>query len=320
MSEKGEPELGASRLLSLIGNTPLLPLRNLTRGLPPEVTVHVKAEWFNPGGSVKDRAASAIVRDALASGALEAGGTLLDASSGNTGIAYAMLGAALGFKVALCLPENANAERKRTLRAYGAELILTDPELETDGAILEARRLAKAHPERYFYADQYSNDSNWKMHFATTGPELLRQTEGRLTHFVTCLGTTGTCMGVGRYLRQHLPSARVISFQPDSPLHKLKGAKHMATAIVPAIFDKSVPHEERTCSTERGYELTRRMGREEGVLVGTTAGAAIALALDVAHEEAAAGRRALVVALAPDSGERYLSESFWDEGEGCPSS
>jgi S-sulfo-L-cysteine synthase (O-acetyl-L-serine-dependent) len=302
-----------TRVSELIGNTPMIELVNLTSSLPDNVEVYVKAEWYNPGGSVKDRAAWGIVSDAFARGVLKTGGTLLDSSSGNTGIAYAMLGAALGFKVVLCVPKNANNERKRTLRAYGAELVLTDPAEGSDGAIREAHRMVAAAPSAYFYADQYSNPANWQAHYRTTGPEIVSQTGGRITHFVSGLGTSGTCMGVGRYLRDYAPQARVIAFQPDSPFHGLEGMKHMATAIVPKIYDTAVAHEDRTCVTEIAHSTARELGRREGLLVGISSGACVSVGLTVAREAAAAGKRACIVCLAPDGGSRYLSEHFWEE-------
>lgn len=305
---------GQDRLIDLIGNTPMFRLRQVTRDLPNDVEIYVKAEWFNPGGSVKDRAAKGIVLDAFERGLLKEGGTLLDSSSGNTGIAYAMLGAVMGFRVVLCLPKNANQERKRTLIAYNTELVLTDPAESSDGAIRKAKEMAALHPERYFYADQYANDANWRAHYETTGPELVEQTNGRLTHFVTGLGTTGTCTGTGRYLREKLPSAKIVAFQPDSPFHGLEGLKHMESAIVPPIYDTGVPHEQRSCVTERGYELARAVSATEGLFIGVSSGAAISVALGVARDEAAAGRSAVIVALCPDGGSRYLSERFWEEG------
>ncbi|HET6345527.1 MAG TPA: cysteine synthase family protein [Myxococcota bacterium] len=299
-------------LLALIGNTPLIDLPNLGRELPHGVRLSLKAEWANPGGSVKDRAAAAIVEAALASGALRAGGTLLDASSGNTGIAYAMLGAAMGFRVALCVPASANAERQRTLRIYGAEVILTDAGEGSDGAIVEARRRVAAAPTRYFYADQYNNPANWQAHLRSTGPELVAQTGGGLTHFVVGLGTTGTCVGVGRYLRQHLPAARVVAVQPSGPFHGLEGLKHLETAIVPGIYDASVPHAQVGCETEAAYAMARRVARQEGLIVGISAGAALHVAWELARG-LPEGAPAHVVALAPDSGARYLSEHFWQE-------
>jgi len=301
-----------NNLADLVGNTPLIQLNRITASLPDNVRVFIKAEWLNPGGSVKDRAARGIVTHAFEEGLLKEGGVLLDASSGNTGIAYAMLAAAMNFKLLLCLPANANEERKKTLLAYGAELVLTDPNDGSDGAIREAQRLAGENPD-YYYADQYSNDANWRAHYQSTGPELVEQTQGELTHFVVGLGTTGTCMGVGRYLRDHVPQARVISFEPDSPFHGLEGMKHMETAIVPSIYDTDIAHQNRTCKTEKAYEVVRSLGREEGLFVGISAGAATHIALTLAEEEAAAGRPASIVALAPDGGNRYLSEHFWNE-------
>jgi len=299
-------------LSDLVGNTPLIELNRITASLPGTVRVFIKAEWLNPGGSVKDRAARGIVKHAFEQGLLAEGGVLLDASSGNTGIAYAMLAASMNFKLLLCLPSNANVERKKTLLAYGADLVLTDPNDGSDGAIREAQRLAAKHPD-YYYADQYSNEANWRAHYNSTGPELVEQTHGELTHFVVGLGTSGTCMGVGRYLRDHIPNARIVSFEPDSPFHGLEGMKHMETAIVPSIYDTSVAHENRACQTEKAYETVRALGREEGLFVGVSAGAATHIALSLASEEAAAGRKASIVALAPDGGNRYLSEHFWNE-------
>lgn len=301
-----------TNLADLVGNTPLIKLNRLTQDFPDNVEVLLKAEWFNPGGSVKDRAARGIVLDALAAGNLKKGGILLDASSGNTGIAYAMLSASMGFKLVLCLPKNANEERKRTLLAYGAELVLTDPNDGSDGAIKEARRLAEKHPD-YYYADQYSNDSNWKAHYNSTGPELVAQTQGKLTHFISGLGTSGTCMGVGRYLRENTPNAKIISFEPDSPFHGLEGMKHMETAIVPSIYDTSVAHQNFACKTEKAYKLLFQLGKEEGLFVGISAAAATSIALQIAKEEAEAGRAATIVALCPDGGNRYLSEHFWND-------
>lgn len=307
----------ANSVLELIGNTPLIRLRGSVPELPDDVEVHIKAEWWNPGGSVKDRAARGIVLDAVERGLLTPGRrdgrVLLDSSSGNTGIAYAMLGAALGFEVELCVPENANRERKRTLQAYGAKLIYTDPAEGSDGAIVKARELANAAPDRYYYADQYSNDANWKAHYESTGPEIVSQTGGRITHFVSGLGTSGTCMGVGRYLRDNAPNARVVSFEPDSPFHGLEGMKHMGTALIPAIYDPAVAHENRACQTERGYEGARLLAQRDGVFLGISAGAAAWTALQLASEEASAGRSAVIVAIGCDGGSRYLSEHFWEE-------
>src|SRR6266403_2378942 len=245
-----------SSIVDLIGRTPLVRLRRFERETPG-VELYAKAEWQNPGGSVKDRAAARMIADGEASGALKPGFTILDATSGNTGIAYAMIGAARGYKVKLCVPENASQERKLILRAFGAELILTSPLESTDGAIREARRLYAENPDRYFYPDQYSNDANWKAHYDTTAPEIIEQTSGRLTHFVAGLGTSGTFIGTGRRLRKHSAAVKLISFQPDSPFHGLEGLKHMASAIVPGIYDSTLADEDLRISTERAYSMVR---------------------------------------------------------------
>jgi cysteine synthase B len=296
----------ASSVLDLIGGTPLIRLHRFERETPG-VELYAKAEWQNPGGSVKDRAAARMIADGEASGALRPGLTIVDATSGNTGIAYAMVGAARGYRVKLFLPENASPERKMILRAFGAELVLTSPLEGTDGAIREVRRMVAAEPGRYFYPDQYSNDSNWRAHFEGTGPEIIEQTGGRVTHFVAGLGTSGTFVGTGRALRQFNPSIRLISFQPDSPFHGLEGLKHMATAMVPRIYDATLADEDRAVSTERAHALIRRLAREEGLLVGISSGAALAAALDVARTLT----QGVVVTIFPDGAEKYLSESFW---------
>ena len=295
-----------STVLDLIGNTPLLRLRTFEAGLTG-VELYGKAEWFNPGGSVKDRPAAGMVREGLRSGALRPGKILLDATSGNTGIAYAMIGASQGFPVKLCVPANVTVERKRLLHAYGAELIFTDPMDGSDGAIREARKQVAANPDMYFYPDQYNNDANWRAHYETTGPEILAQTEGRITHFVAGLGTSGTFMGTGRRLRETNPSIRLISFQPDSPLHGLEGLKHMETAIVPGIYDPSLADQDMGVSTEDAYTMVRRLAREEGLLVGISGGAALAGALKVARTV----RDAVIVTVFPDSADKYMSERFW---------
>ena len=294
-------------LLSTIGNTPLLKLRRLAPR-SSRVEIFAKAEFQNPGGSVKDRAAHAIVQDAERRGVLRAGSTILDATSGNTGIAYAMIAAARGYRLVLCVPENVTPERLRMLKVYGAEVVLTSAMDGTDGAIAEARRLYSADPGRYFYADQYNNDANWRAHYATTGPEILSQTDGRLTHFVAGLGTSGTFMGTGRFLREHRPAVRLISVQPESPLHAIEGLKHMATAIVPGIYDAGLADEDVTVSTERAHVLTRRLALEEGMLVGVSSGAALAAALDLADRLT----EGVIVVIFPDSGTRYLTEEFWE--------
>jgi S-sulfo-L-cysteine synthase (O-acetyl-L-serine-dependent) len=294
-------------VIDLIGQTALLRLRAFGAETP-NVELYAKAEFQNPGGSVKDRAAASILRDATRSGKLRPGVTILDATSGNTGIAYAMISAAYGYRLKLCMPANVTPERKRTLRAFGAELVLTNPLESTDGAIREARRLFAEDPHRYFYADQYNNDANWRAHYESTGPEIFEQTEGRITHFVAGLGTSGTFMGVGRRLREYDPRIRLISVQPDSPMHGVEGLKHMATAIKPGIYDPSLADEDVRVTTERAYALTRRLASEEGMLVGVSSGAALAAALDLA----ARIREGVIVTVFPDSGTRYLTERFWE--------
>lgn len=309
-----------AEVVALIGYTPLIRLRRVTAHLPETIEIYGKAEWFNPGGSVKDRAAWNIVRTAIERGELHGGRRLLDATSGNTGIAYAMIGAALGFGVTLCVPANVSSERKRILKAYGAEVIYTDPLESTDGAIRMARQLYAENPELYYYADQYNNPANWLAHYETTGVEIWQQTEGRITHFVAGLGTTGTFVGVGRRLREYNPAIQLISVQPDSPLHGLEGLKHLETAIVPGIYDPTLADLELRISTEEAYQMVRRLAREEGLLVGISAGAAVAACLKVAETLAATasfeGREpspAVIVTVLPDSADKYLSERFWEE-------
>jgi cysteine synthase B len=293
-----------------VGNTPLVELPRLTAGRG--LRLYGKLEGANPGGSVKDRAARAMVLDALGRGTL-VGRRLLDASSGNTGIAFAMLGAALGFGVTICLPGSASPERKRILMAYGAEVIETDPLEGSDGAILEARALAAREPGRWFYADQYSNPANPAAHEATTGPEILRQLEGRpLDLFVAGLGTSGTFVGTSRFLARESPFTRRVSVEPDAAFHGLEGLKHMASALVPPIYDPSLAHARRSVSTEAAHAMTLRLAREEGILAGVSAGAAVAAAL----EEAASCGARTAVAVICDGGERYLSERFWEGGRG----
>ncbi|HTV82381.1 MAG TPA: cysteine synthase family protein [Acidobacteriaceae bacterium] len=306
--------LPGSTLLERIGNTPLVRLERLTAELP-RIQILGKAEWTNPGGSVKDRAAAAIVLDALKREKLCPGQRLLDATSGNTGIAYAMLGAGLGFPVTLCMPSNVSPERKRILRAYGAEMVWTDPGESSDGAIRKARELA-ADPvvgPQYYYADQYGNDANWRAHYNGTGVEILEQTGGRLTHFVAGLGTSGTFMGVARRLKEANRAIQRVAMQPDSPFHGLEGLKHMATAIVPAIYDPKLADRNVEVATEAAYAMARRLARTEGLLVGISAAAAVAAALRIGEEEAAAGREATIVTVLPDAADRYLSERFWEE-------
>jgi cysteine synthase B len=279
--------------------------------MTPGVELYAKAEWQNPGGSVKDRAAARMILDGEARGALRPGLTIVDATSGNTGIAYAMVGAARGYKVRLFLPENASPERKLILRAFGAELVLTNPLEGTDGAIREVRRTVAENPGQYFYPDQYTNDANWRAHFETTGPEIIEQTGGRLTHFVAGLGTSGTFMGTGRALRQFNRAIKLISFQPEGPFHGLEGLKHMETAMVPAIYDPSLADEDLRVSTEAAHRMVRRLAREEGLLVGISSGAALAAALQVAGRLDAG----VVVTVFPDGAEKYLSETFWTVDE-----
>src|SRR5271165_5766460 len=310
--EPAEPRPGLS-LVERIGNTPLLRFDGLTAHLPG-VTLLGKAEWHNPGGSVKDRAAGNIVAEGRRSGKFAAGKTLLDATSGNTGIAYAMLGAAEGFPVTLCMPQNVSAERKRILGAYGAKILYTDPGEGSDGAIRLARQLAAKHPDLYFYADQYSNDANWLAHYHGTGNEIWQQTEGRVTHFVAMLGTSGTFMGTTRRLKELNPAVRCISLQPDSSFHGIEGAKHMATALVPKIYDPVLADENLEIATEDAYAMCRRIGRS-GLLLGISAAAGLVGGLRIAEQmELREGQQALVVTILCDSGEKYLSERFWTEG------
>jgi S-sulfo-L-cysteine synthase (O-acetyl-L-serine-dependent) len=309
-----ESMIPGSLITDRIGNTPLVRLEKVVRHLPG-ITFLAKAEWMNPGGSVKDRAAWSIVREALEGGLLAPGKTLLDATSGNTGIAFAMLGAALGFPVRLCMPTNVSPERKRILRAYGAQVDWTDPDQGSDGAIRRARELAATSPEKFYYADQYSNPANWQAHYHSTAPEIWNQTGGRVTHFIAGLGTSGTFMGTTRRLKELNRAIQAISFQPDSPFHGLEGMKHMATAIVPAIYDPRLADRNLEIETEAAYGMVRRLAREEGLLVGISAGAAVVASLQIAQEEAAAGRSAIIVTVLPDSADKYLSERFWeDEG------
>lgn len=303
--------LGQSSL-SRIGSTPLLRFERLTRELPG-VELLGKAEWLNPGGSVKDRAAASIIAEARRNGQLSSGKILLDSTSGNTGIAYAMIGAAEGIPVTLCMPDNVSLERKRILHAYGANIIYTDPADGSDGAIRMARELAAKHPDLYYYADQYSNDANWRAHYHGTANEIWQQTEGRITHFVSMLGTSGTFVGTSRRLKELNPNVRCISLQPDSPFHGIEGAKHMATAIVPRIYDPSLADADLGISTEDAYLMAKRLAREEGLLVGISAAAAVVGCLQVARG-LKKNQNAVFVTILCDSGDKYLSERFWEEG------
>jgi cysteine synthase B len=311
MSRAAAPNLASpapkpGRLLTdLIGNTPLLRLERMV----PGGNLFAKAEWYNPGQSAKDRPAWRIIQEAERAGHLPPGKVLLDATSGNTGIAYAMIGAARGHRVCLCMPASVSPERIRILKAYGAELILTDPNLSSDGAILKARELYQAEPERYFYADQYGNDNNWKAHFDTTGPEIWRQTAGRVRHFVATLGTSGTFMGVGRYLKSRDPAIRIAEVQPSSPFHGLEGMKHMESAIVPRFYDPALADRRMAVRTEIAYEAVVRLAHQEGLLVGVSAGAALVAAREVAQTHPGE----MVVTVFPDNGLKYLSERFWSD-------
>jgi cysteine synthase B len=302
-------------LLDLIGNTPLLQLHKINPN--PRVAVFAKAEWANPGGSIKDRAALKMILDGERCGALTPEKTIIDATSGNTGIAYAMIGAARGYKVKLCLPKNASEERKRTLQAFGAELVYTDPLAGTDGAILAVREIVAANPDEYFYPDQYNNPANWQAHYETTAVEIYEQTEGRITHFVAGLGTTGTFVGTARRLRELNPAIKLISMQPDSPFHGLEGMKHLETAIVPGIYDPTIADENLEVSTEDALAMVKTLARREGWFVGISAGANIVAALRIAAQL----EEGIVVTILCDSAAKYLSDKFWDEeevlGVGC---
>ena len=300
-------KLGA-RVTEMVGNTPLLELPSISHEVPG-VNIYGKAEWYNPGGSVKDRPALWMIRAGEESGALTPEKTLLDATSGNTGIAYAWIGAALGYRVKLCMPKNASEERKKILRAYGVEFVLTDPGEGSDGAIREARRMYAEDPERYFYPDQYSNPANPRAHYESTANEVWEQTEGEISHFVAGLGTSGTFVGTATRLKELNPEIKVVSFEPDSPFHGLEGMKHMESAIVPSIYDPTIADENRRTPTEDAYGMVKRVAREEGVLIGISAGAAVATALQVAREI----EYGTVVTILCDGADKYLSESFWEE-------
>ncbi|MBZ5554088.1 MAG: cysteine synthase family protein [Acidobacteriia bacterium] len=296
-------------LLSRIGATPLIRLTRVAGELPSAVEIYGKAEWFNPGGSVKDRPALNMILEGERSGRLKPGKILLDATSGNTGIAYAMICAVKGYRVRLCLPQNASEERKRILKAYGAELVLTSPQEGSDGAIRMARKLFAQSPDLYFYPDQYDNEANWRAHYKTTGNEIWEQTDHRVTHFVAGLGTSGTFVGTSRRLKEFDPAIQCISFQPDSPFHGLEGLKHMATAIVPRIYDRSLADGELQISTEAAYRMVKRAAREEGMFIGISSGAAIVASLEVAKRVS----EGVIVTILCDGGDKYLSERFWDE-------
>lgn len=300
--------------LDLVGNTPLVHLERIDPTLPAGVHVYAKAEWYNPGGSVKDRPALWMIRDGIARGLLKPGMQIADATSGNTGIAYATIGAALGYGVTLALPANASIERQNTLRALGAELILTDPAEGVDESIRVIRELINRNPERYFYPDQYNNRANPRAHYETTGVEIWQQTGGRVTHFVAAMGTSGTLMGTSRRLREYRPNVKIIGVQPDGPFHALEGVKHMqTTSIVPGIYDPSQPDEIVTIESETAFDTARCLARREGLLVGISAAANVAAALKVAHQLT----EGIVVTILCDSAARYLSDAFWQEEADC---
>ncbi len=305
-------EQTARSLLANVGNTPLIRLKGIEESLAG-VEIYAKAEYFNPGGSVKDRPALNMILEGERNGRLRPGGTILDATSGNTGIAYAMIAAARGYRVKLCMPRNASLERKRILNAYGAEVVFTDPGEGSDGAIRECRRIYEADPGIYFFPDQYNNAANWQAHFDTTGPEILRQSEGRVTHFCAALGTSGTFTGVARRLRRELPGVECMSVQPSTGFHGIEGVKHMATSIQPGIYDPGLAGRNLLVETEQAHAMVRRLAREEGVLVGISAGANVTAALAIGRELAAAGRSGVIVTILCDGGEKYLSEDFWND-------
>lgn len=303
-------EISKGFLEAAVGNTPLVRLRSVTLGMPEGVEIYAKAEFMNPGGSVKDRAALAMILAGEKSGELTPDKTILDATSGNTGIAYAMLGAARGYPVTLTLPKNASKARKRILKLYGAEIIETDPMKATDGAQIVARELVAKHPYKYFYPDQYNNEANWKAHYATTAPEIWWQTHGRVTHFVAGLGTTGTFVGTSRRLKEFNAEVRTVSIQPESPMHGLEGMKHLDTAIVPGIYDAAVADENQAVTTEEAQAMTRRLAREEGLFVGPSSGANVFAAIRLAESLKS---DAVVVTILCDGGGKYMHEEFWNE-------
>ena len=299
-------------ILSRIGNTPLVHLARITEDFPG-IEIYGKAEYFNPGGSVKDRPALNMILDGERSGRLTRDHTILDSTSGNTGIAYAMIAAVKRYRVKLCMPANATHERKRILTAYGAEVVLTDPAEGSDGAIRKCREIYESDPDRYFYPDQYNNPANWKAHYETTGPEILEQTAGRITHFVAALGTSGTFTGVTRRLRRDMPGVKCFSAQPSSGFHGIEGLKHMPTAIVPGIYDDTLADGNLWLETEDAYRMVRRLAREEGLMVGISSGANVAAALGLGRALYCEGHSATIVTIFCDGADKYLSEHFWDE-------
>jgi len=305
-------------ILDLIGNTPLVELRHITAHLPENIRILAKLERFNPGGSVKDRPALRMIQEGLKSGELTSDKIILDSTSGNTGIALAMIGAAMNFRVRLVLPGNVSDERKRICRAYGAELLFSDPLEGSDGSIVEARRIYESEPERYFKPDQYDNPANPKAHEETTGPEIWRDTDGRVTHFIASLGTSGTLVGTGRFLKKMNPHVEIIAAEPDSPFHGIEGLKHIESGIVPGIYDASVHDRLIGISTDEAYDLTQRLASEEGILSGQSCGCALATALKIAEELAQAGKPGEIVAIFPDGGEKYLTTAVFADGSVSP--
>jgi cysteine synthase B len=299
-------------VLSQIGGTPLVRLTRIAEDLPG-IEIYCKAEYFNPGGSVKDRPAMNMIREGLRNGKLDQSRIILDSTSGNTGIAYAMIGAVLGYRVKLCLPSNASPERKRILKAYGAETVFTDPGEGSDGAIRKCREIYAADPDRYFYPDQYNNPANWQAHFNTTGPEIIEQTGGRLTHFVASMGTSGSFVGVTRRMRQDLPAVKCYSAQPSSGFHGLEGLKYMAASIVPGIYDPTLADGNEWIETEDAHRMVRQLAKREGLLVGISSGANVTAARQIAKKLIARGESGLIVTFLCDSADKYLSEHFWDE-------
>ena len=298
-------------ILDLIGNTPLVELTHITQTLPDNIHIYAKLERFNPGGSVKDRPALRMIQEGIASGTLTPDKTILDSTSGNTGIALAMIGAVLNYKVRLVMPGNVSDERKRICRAYGADLMFSDPLEGSDGAILEARRIYESDPNRYFKPDQYNNPANPKAHEESTGPEIWRDTEGKVTHFIASLGTSGTLVGTGRFLKRTNPDIQIIAAEPDSPFHGIEGLKHIESSIVPGIYDASVYDQKFGISTDDAYDFTQRLASEEGLLCGQSCGCALAAALQLAKNLAAEGKAGHIVAIFPDGGEKYLTTAVF---------
>lgn len=294
-------------ILDLIGNTPLVQIKHITSHLPDNIRIHAKLERFNPGGSVKDRPALWMIREGLNSGELDKSKVILDSTSGNTGIALAMIGASMGFRVRLVMPGNVSDERKRICRAFGAELIFSDPLEGSDGAILEARKIYEEAPDRYFKPDQYNNPANPRAHEESTGPEIWRDTDGKVTHFIASLGTSGTLVGTGRYLKSVSSDVTIIAAEPDSPFHGIEGLKHIESSIVPGVYDASVYDQKLGIDTDEAYRFTQRLAAEEGILCGQSCGCALAAALKVADQLAKAGKAGEIVAIFPDGGEKYLS-------------